>query len=593
MAKQSSGGRADPTLVSAGFRLGQSYIPGDYSRSFNKQYEGLIESYKAKYAAFGKGIESIGEAVVDTVEAIGERQKEDRTDIQSIDADIKSLDNEINQVATDATVASMKENATHYENNGPMGPDHSNAAKTTLLKIKDQLQMYADKSFLSKEDKDDQSRLLREVQDLRTSLNTSKSKMKVAVDQYDKDLVNTELSFKNDPALQLLLKQVTDPKANLKDDYGVKVFWHKGKKFYEYTDDRFAVEYAANRKNDPNVDPSMLPPPSTAGKKIISEDELFAGIVPKDEETVTAANGIMTEIGLLAQKTIKSADGKQQGAMYKDYTELEEPTLKKFEKLFAGARSFEDITTRDILIGSTTRNYREDLKEGIEINALTYSSLGLKHPYSKEALADGILSNDELIEADKNAILEFYTSPKTGEQKKLAVLKFAQYFNKHTQSYFENIQAKMDIEPTLDESKEKYKNRSVEYEQAFGVKAGGKAKTLTTTSDNIINMQNNMVKVMKKVKAREVQENEDIFTLDNSSVVKVTNQWYGYFKDRGWARVEKKGAQFRVVGGWKGKGAGQQPEEGFLPNIGDVLNDINLPTTYLKYSGKVATTFVG
>ena len=59
MAKKGYG--ADPTLVSAAFRLGQSYVPKDYSSIFAKQYEGMIAGYKARYEAMGEGMKSIGE----------------------------------------------------------------------------------------------------------------------------------------------------------------------------------------------------------------------------------------------------------------------------------------------------------------------------------------------------------------------------------------------------------------------------------------------------------------------------------------------------------------------------------------------------
>ena len=42
---------ADATLVAAAYRLGQSYVPGDYSKIFEKQYEGLIAANQAKAQA--------------------------------------------------------------------------------------------------------------------------------------------------------------------------------------------------------------------------------------------------------------------------------------------------------------------------------------------------------------------------------------------------------------------------------------------------------------------------------------------------------------------------------------------------------------
>ena len=61
MAKKGYG--ADATLVAAGFRLGQSYVPGDYSSIFEKQYQGLIAANKAKAQAKIDVLKSIDEKV--------------------------------------------------------------------------------------------------------------------------------------------------------------------------------------------------------------------------------------------------------------------------------------------------------------------------------------------------------------------------------------------------------------------------------------------------------------------------------------------------------------------------------------------------
>ena len=74
--------KADPTLVSAAFRLGQSYVPADYSTIFNKQYEGIIAAYNAKYKAKGDVFQAFTEAAVKVGTAVA-AQRRKQSDIDA------------------------------------------------------------------------------------------------------------------------------------------------------------------------------------------------------------------------------------------------------------------------------------------------------------------------------------------------------------------------------------------------------------------------------------------------------------------------------------------------------------------------------
>ena len=57
---------ADATLVTAAYRMGMANVPGDYSASFNKQYEGIIAASYAKsqlFASMAKGVSDITEGI--------------------------------------------------------------------------------------------------------------------------------------------------------------------------------------------------------------------------------------------------------------------------------------------------------------------------------------------------------------------------------------------------------------------------------------------------------------------------------------------------------------------------------------------------
>ena len=65
---------ADATLVAAAYRLGQSNVPGDFTKIFEKQYQGLADAYKAKAAMQGKMLA----ATTDTFEDIVDTRRKKR-----------------------------------------------------------------------------------------------------------------------------------------------------------------------------------------------------------------------------------------------------------------------------------------------------------------------------------------------------------------------------------------------------------------------------------------------------------------------------------------------------------------------------------
>ena len=66
--------KADATLVNAAFALGRSYVPGDYSAIFEKQYEGIIAANAAKYKMYGDIATSAGNVIGGAIEDYGKRK---------------------------------------------------------------------------------------------------------------------------------------------------------------------------------------------------------------------------------------------------------------------------------------------------------------------------------------------------------------------------------------------------------------------------------------------------------------------------------------------------------------------------------------
>ena len=51
---------ADATLVNMAYAASMANVPGNYSSSFNKQYEGLIASHKAQMGLVGTAAQAVG-----------------------------------------------------------------------------------------------------------------------------------------------------------------------------------------------------------------------------------------------------------------------------------------------------------------------------------------------------------------------------------------------------------------------------------------------------------------------------------------------------------------------------------------------------
>ena len=174
MAKQSSGGRADPTLVSAGFKLGQSYVPGDYSKIFAKQYEGLTAAHKAKAAASAKILTSLTENMGDFM--IAEAEKNIARDVESAEL-FKDWHLEAEDMANNYTDGSMKENNENFEENAPLNESNIVMTEDRMTQLKEDYEKLNKKLFKNKEDKQDLANLRRKIEDLSPTL--VKRKMKI------------------------------------------------------------------------------------------------------------------------------------------------------------------------------------------------------------------------------------------------------------------------------------------------------------------------------------------------------------------------------------------------------------------------------
>jgi len=125
-----------------------------------------------------------------------------------------------------------------------------------------------------------------------------------------------------------------------------------------------------------------------------------------------------------------------------------------------------------------------------------------------------------------------------------------------------------------------YENKKVEWRY----EEDGETKKGEIWSDDIINIQNELMALGKS----------NINSFKTDQTVLIAGQHYGYFKDRGFARVGKSTTgqvQLTLIGS-KGKGAlgpDDTPRGGWFKSIAEVLRDAGIPTTYLQYTQTAST----
>ena len=216
---------ADATLVAAAYRLGQSYVPGDYSKIFEKQYEGIIAANQAKAQAKIDYLKNLDENIGDFMESYGEDKAEIEEAVDSVE--------EMSKIGNTYTDGMVQENASGMENGEALPEFQFNIAENGMQELADQYEKLKNNLFKTKEERKEQRNLRKQIMEFKPNLIKSRAEQTTKAISWRDGFTNKDLSFKGQPNLQALWTLTID-KSKSEDDLskmGVRGYWENGTKF--------------------------------------------------------------------------------------------------------------------------------------------------------------------------------------------------------------------------------------------------------------------------------------------------------------------------------------------------------------------------
>lgn len=494
---------ADSTLVAAAYRLGQSYGPADYTKIFEYQYEGLARSMYAKSKMFGDIATSVAGTIGDVAEtAIKYKEGRDKQEDALLNnpsfdhlKEGKEFDSNINNMATNFTDGEINSQKKYYEGNSQLQENKGifEASQREFEALKAQIEQHSDKLFLTKKEREERNDAIKKTLAFRDTINNNRALYKATYEKHRLGFIDKELSHENNPDAHFLYGQVMKVDSNLAD-VGVRTFYKDGEVYFKYPvgmanpilknikDKAKELENIslnletptsgelAEKGSDmltgkkeigldtPKIEDPKLPEFKPKEYKVISQKDLFGGLVEVDNTTRTSLEAETANIIKLAQEKIGGGDGKGKIAAIEDYSKLSKKTEGNIKSHLLASSSYRNLTNKPILIAGEEVNWGEDLSENIEIdmavinqdfigsNILTLEQLN-NWDGSDGSDPDGKLSQIELDKHQeaKKMLIDKLLNPTTQEEKETSVNEFSKYINGYMEQAFDQTRERMDL----------------------------------------------------------------------------------------------------------------------------------------------------
>jgi len=447
---------ADATLVNAAYAAGMANVPGDYSKIFNKQYEGLLLAHTAKWKAFGDSMAKVGEL---TTASIAQQNLWDQAFTTMGDNweefsrgifDGKGVPSTtVGGLATDNAQKGVDDNVQHYEEGGSLPASHFNAVQERFENIKSEIKKIDNKKFRTRKDKKKRVELYKNYELLKQEL----LKDKATAIKYHSSGTGGENSLIDwtgmskaadrgelDPELITLLKHVHDPKIDF-EDYGIRVWINdKNEKIVDYFEGRLGIEYSVNNGGSMF---NMMTYGTTPKTKSIKYRDLMKIIKYRPLEQVNNIDAVFDNIETQATAVIKGTKTPINSSWTNNITGgLKSESRKAFMAELKDGKTLNYLATTDLF--GTGRIYENDIDNIIDV--LTYEKILGKDLSQFDTSGDGVIDEKELSgigenflsQADKNKIKEVLTNPKTEEELVIAQNEFADYLTSIGEQHFNN-----------------------------------------------------------------------------------------------------------------------------------------------------------
>lgn len=459
---------ADATLVAAAYRMGMANVPGDWSASFNKQYEGIIAANDAKAGLIGQVATSLGDVAtakmkadeessskLDTAFGRGSGEQENDPAWQDYLDDLSPEDQKkwsnIKKDEYEANISNINpegdlaagymtkvanENNDGYQQGRPMGQLFQDAAWSVPTEIHKNISEANKKMFKKREDKQYISQQYARLESWKQDRIKDKGYMKTLTEMISSGMVNTK---NMNPQVMALLGQLMDSKGDLSQQE-ITAYNRKGddKLMISFTPNRIKSIYDYNKSlstSEPirskikglsiekeetpmaSIDTSFKPmtTPDTKNNITMSFEEIFqhanSNLMRKDAE-----NGVVGKINSVIED---SADRDEKSNTFKHSWSTYGPNTKRDLRGFIkGGAVIKDLSTRDITEkGSTFKKDVGNLLVDMDLLKLGIPDRG------KPGYADD-LENIDL----KNQIIDRITNPQTMSDVAFAEEEMIDYF---------------------------------------------------------------------------------------------------------------------------------------------------------------------